>query len=195
MRKIYVLMAACALLMVSCKNTGSKKAAQQAEPTAEEMVAAANENLNNTIEAIEAAEEMDAREAIEKLGAAQAETLLESVEETLKKNPDAAIPFTLVESKPTFEGGDANDFSNWVNQNIKYPQEAIDQNISGKVILQFTVNKEGEVKDVKVLRGVNELLDNEAVRVVSASPKWEAGSQNGVPVAVNYTFPVVVRLN
>ena len=176
-------MAACALLMVSCKNTGSKKAAQQAEPTAEEMVAAANENLNNTIEAIEAAEEMDAREAIEKLGAAQAETLLESVEET------------LVESKPTFEGGDANDFSNWVNQNIKYPQEAIDQNISGKVILQFTVNKEGEVKDVKVLRGVNELLDNEAVRVVSASPKWEAGSQNGVPVAVNYTFPVVFRLN
>lgn len=63
------------------------------------------------------------------------------------------------------------------------------------MILQFTVSKEGDVKDVEVLRGVNELLDAEAVRVVSASPKWEAGSQNGVPVAVKYTFPVIFRLN
>lgn len=193
MRKIYVLMAVAAIAMVGCKNNGGKKAAAPAE--AEEAPAAVSESMNKAIEAIEAAEELDTREAIEKLAAAQSEGLVESVAEILEKNPDAVIPFAAVENKPGFNGGDANDFSKWVSENIQYPQAAIDSQIEGRVILQFTVSKEGDVKDVEVLRGVNELLDAEAVRVVSASPKWEAGSQNGIPVAVNYTFPVVFRLN
>ena len=193
MRKIYVLMAVAAIAMVGCKNNGGKKAAAPAE--AEEAPAAVSESMNKAIEAIEAAEELDTREAIEKLAAAQSEGLVESVAEILEKNPDAVIPFAAVENKPGFNGGDANDFSKWVSENIQYPQDAIDSKIEGRVILQFTVSKEGDVKDVEVLRGVNELLDAEAVRVVSASPKWEAGSQNGVPVAVKYTFPVIFRLN
>lgn len=193
MRKIYVLMAVAAIAMVGCKNNGGKKAAAPAE--AEEAPAAVSESMNKAIEAIEAAEEVDAREAIEKLAAAQSEGLVESAAEILEKNPDAVIPFAAVENKPGFNGGDANDFSKWVSENIQYPQDAIDSKIEGRVILQFTVSKEGDVKDVEVLRGVNELLDAEAVRVVSASPKWEAGSQNGVPVAVKYTFPVIFRLN
>jgi protein TonB len=193
MRKIYVLMAVAAIAMVGCKNNGGKKAAAPAE--AEEAPVAVSESMNKAIEAIEAAEEVDAREAIEKLAAAQSEGLVESVAEILEKNPDAVIPFAAVENKPGFNGGDANDFSKWVSENIQYPQDAIDSKIEGRVILQFTVSKEGDVKDVEVLRGVNELLDAEAVRVVSASPKWEAGSQNGVPVAVKYTFPVIFRLN
>lgn len=193
MRKIYVLMAVAAVMVVGCKNNGAKKAAAPAE--AEEAPAAVSESMNKAIEAIEAAEEVDAREAIEKLAAAQSEGLVESVAEILEKNPDAVIPFAAVENKPGFNGGDANDFSKWVSENIQYPQDAIDSKIEGRVILQFTVSKEGDVKDVEVLRGVNELLDAEAVRVVSASPKWEAGSQNGVPVAVKYTFPVIFRLN
>ncbi|MBQ3984706.1 MAG: energy transducer TonB [Bacteroidales bacterium] len=119
----------------------------------------------------------------------------ESLAETLEKNPDYAIPFAAVENKPTFAGGDANDFSKWVGENLVYPQEAIDQKLEGRVILQFTVNKEGAVKDVTVLRGVNELLDSEAVRVVSASPKWEVGTQNGIPVAVKYVFPVIFKIH
>lgn len=193
MRKIYVLMAVAAIAMVGCKNNGGKKAAAPAE--AEEAPVAVSESMNKAIEAIEAAEEVDAREAIEKLAAAQSEGLVESVAEILEKNPDAVIPFAAVENKPGFNGGDANDFSKWVSENILYPQDAIDSKIEGRVILQFTVSKEGDVKDVEVLRGVNELLDAEAVRVVSASPKWEAGSQNGIPVAVKYTFPVIFRLN
>ena len=193
MRKIYVLMAVAAIAMVGCKNNGGKKAAAPAE--AEEAPVAVSESMNKAIEATEAAEEVDAREAIEKLAAAQSEGLVESVAEILEKNPDAVIPFAAVENKPGFNGGDANDFSKWVSENIQYPQDAIDSKIEGRVILQFTVSKEGDVKDVEVLRGVNELLDAEAVRVVSASPKWEAGSQNGIPVAVKYTFPVIFRLN
>jgi TonB family protein len=82
-----------------------------------------------------------------------------------------------------------------VSEQVKYPQDAIDENIQGKVVLQFTVTKDGQVEDVQVLHGVSESLDAEAVRVVSASPKWEPGSQNGIPVNVKYTFPVLFRLN
>lgn len=194
MRKVYVLMAALAILVVGCKSNNSKKAAAEAAK-AEEVAAQKAKALEETIEAIEAEEEINVREAVEKLSAIDAEGSVESLAETLEKNPDYAIPFAAVENKPTFAGGDANDFSKWVGENLVYPQEAIDQKLEGRVILQFTVNKEGAVKDVTVLRGVNELLDSEAVRVVSASPKWEVGTQNGIPVAVKYVFPVIFKLN
>ena len=194
MRKIYVLMAAMAILMVGCKSNSSKKAAAEAAK-AEEVAAQKAKVMEETIEAIEAEEEINVREAVEKLSAIDAEGVVESLAETLEKNPDYAIPFAAVETKPAFEGGDANEFSKWVGTQLVYPQEAIDQKLEGRVILQFTVNKEGEVKDVTVLRGVNNLLDAEAVRVVSSSPKWENGAQNGIPVAVKYVFPVIFKLN
>lgn len=196
MRKIYLLMAAVAILMVGCKNNGSKKAAAAAAAQEEEAAAAAAKAYNDAIDAFEAqeGEEINIREAVEKLSAAQPGAAVESVAETLEKNPDAVLPFQAVEVKPTFDGGDANDFSKWVNSQIVYPQDAVDQKIEGKVVLQFTVNKLGEVKDVKVVRGVNEILDKEAVRVVESSPKWEPASQNGIPVSVNYTFPVIFRI-
>jgi len=188
-------MAAAAILMVGCKNNGSKKAAAAAAQE-EEAAAAAAQAYNDAIDAFEAqeGEEINIREAVEKLSAAQPGGQIESVAEALEKDPDAVLPFQAVEVKPAFEGGDANDFSKWVNSHIEYPQEAVDKNIAGRVVLQFTVNKLGEVKDVKVVRGVNELLDNEAVRVVSSSPKWEPATQNGVPVSVNYTFPVIFKI-
>jgi protein TonB len=197
MRKVYLLMAAAAILMVGCKNNGSKKAAAAAAAQEEEAAAAAAQAYNDAIDAFEAqeGEEINIREAVEKLSAAQPGGQIESVAEALEKDPDAVLPFQAVEVKPTFEGGDANDFSKWVNSHLEYPQEAVDKNIAGRVVLQFTVNKLGEVKDVKVVRGVNELLDNEAVRVVASSPKWEPATQNGVPVSVNYTFPVIFKIN
>ncbi len=193
MRKVYVLMAAVAILVVGCKSNNSKKAAAEAAK-AEEVAAQKAKALEEAIDAIEAEEEVNVREAVEKLSAIDAEGAVESLAETLEKNPDYAVPFAAVETKPAFAGGDASEFSKWVGSQIVYPQDAIDQKLEGRVILQFTVNKEGEVKDVKVLRGVNELLDAEAVRVVSSSPKWESGAQNGIPVAVKYTFPVVFKL-
>ena len=191
MRKVYLLMAVAAIVMVGCKNNGSKKA-QAAE---EDAIERAENAMEAAIEAVDADQEMDAKAAMEKLSAAQAAGLVETPEEMLKKNPNAAIPFSVVENKPTFNDSDANEFSKWVSEQMQYPQEAIDQNIQGRVVLQFTVNKEGQVEDVQVVRGVNEALDNEAVRVVTASPKWEPGTQNGNPVNVRYTFPVVFRLN
>ena len=191
MRKVYLLMAVAAIVMVGCKNNGSKKA-QAAE---EDAIERAENAMEAAIEAVDADQEMDAKAAMEKLSAAQAAGLVETPEEMLKKNPNAAIPFSVVENKPTFNDSDANEFSKWVSEQMQYPQDAIDQNIQGRVVLQFTVNKEGQVEDVHVVRGVNEALDNEAVRVVTASPKWEPGTQNGNPVNVRYIFPVVFRLN
>ena len=193
MRKVYLLMAAATLMLVGCKNTGSKKAqaAEEAETPVENVANA----MDQAIEAIEADATMDAKAALEKLSSADASGLVETPEEMLKKNPNAAIPFSAVENKPTFNDSDANEFSKWVSEQVKYPQDAIDANIQGKVVLQFTVNKEGQVEDVKVLHGVSETLDAEAVRVVSSSPKWEPGSMNGTPVNVKYTFPVLFRLN
>jgi len=117
---------------------------------------------------------------------------VEQVEEEVIE--EEAIPFQLVESKPKFQGGDANAFSKWVNQRLVYPEIAKENGVQGRVMLQFTVNADGSVSNVKVLRGVDPALDKEAVRVVSSSPKWEPGKQRDRKVKVTYTFPVIFQL-
>jgi protein TonB len=107
---------------------------------------------------------------------------------------EEAIPFQLVEEKPSFQGGDANQFSKWVNQRLVYPEIAKENGVQGRVTLQFTVEKDGSVTKVKVLRGVDPSLDKEAVRVVSQSPKWKPGKQRDRAVPVTYTFPVIFQL-
>lgn len=112
-------------------------------------------------------------------------------EETVEEE---AIPFQLVEEKPSFNGGDANEFSKWVNSKLAYPEIAKENGVQGRVTLQFTVNADGTVSNVKVLRGVDSSLDKEAVRVVSSSPKWKPGKQRDRAVKVTYTFPVIFQL-
>jgi protein TonB len=99
-----------------------------------------------------------------------------------------------VEEKPTFNGGDANEFTKWVNTHIQYPQIAQEMSIQGKVTLQFTIEKDGSLQNVKVLSTPDESLSKEAVRVVSSSPKWKPGKQRDRAVKVTYTFPVVFQL-
>ena len=107
---------------------------------------------------------------------------------------EEAIPFQLVEEKPSFQGGDANQFSKWVNSRLVYPEIAKENGVQGRVTLQFTVEKDGSVTKVRVLRGVDPSLDKEAVRVVSMSPKWKPGKQRDRAVPVTYTFPVIFQL-
>ena len=123
------------------------------------------------------------------------------VEETLPapetKSPSAGqnpVPFSLLETKPRFQDGDVGQFSHWVNENLKYPQEAVKDSLQGRVTLQFTIEKDGSVTDVRVLRGCAPILDKEAVRVVSQSPKWTPGYVKGEPVRVVFNFPVVFQL-
>ena len=107
---------------------------------------------------------------------------------------EEAIPFQLVEQKPSFNGGDANEFSKWVNSKLVYPEIAKENGVQGRVTLMFTVEADGRVTNVRVVRGVDESLDKEAVRVVSSSPKWKPGRQRDRAVKVTYTFPVIFQL-
>lgn len=121
--------------------------------------------------------------------------IMDYVEETKEEVvEEEAIPFQLVEEKPSFNGGDANEFSKWVNSRLVYPEIAKENGVQGRVTLQFTVNADGTVSNVKVLRGVDSSLDKEAVRVVSSSPKWKPGKQRDRAVKVTYTFPVIFQL-
>ncbi len=108
--------------------------------------------------------------------------------------PEEPVKYSLLEAKPRFQDGDVGQFSYWVNQNLKYPQEAVKDSLQGRVTLQFTIEKDGSVTDVRVLRGCAPILDEEAVRVVSQSPKWTPGYVKGEPVRVVFNFPVVFQL-
>lgn len=108
---------------------------------------------------------------------------------------EEAVPYELVEKKPSFNGEDAStSFAVWVNSHLKYPEQAYQDKAQGRVLLQFTIGTDGAVRDVKVLRSAREDLDAEAVRVVSASPRWEPAMMNGKSVPVTYLFPVVYKL-
>ena len=107
----------------------------------------------------------------------------------------APMAFAEVEQKPSFQSGEANAFTKWVFGQLKYPEEAIKQQVEGRVTLQFTIAKDGKVKDITVARSSgSQILDDEAVRIVSMSPQWEPGKHTGEPVDVIFTFPLVFKL-
>ncbi len=112
----------------------------------------------------------------------------EQVKEQVIDEPD--IDYGVVQEKPKFMGGDANNFSKWVTSKIVYPTIDQENNVQGKVILQFRIGSDGTLENIKVLRSISPGLDKEAIRVVSSSPKWTPGKHNNKPVGVIYTFPV-----
>lgn len=107
---------------------------------------------------------------------------------------EEAIPYNLVEVKPKFQGADESAFSGWVSRRIIYPEAAKENGVQGRVRLQFIINTDGSVSDVTVLRSVDPALDKEAVRVVSSSPRWQPGEQEGRKVKVVHTCNVDFRL-
>ena len=103
-------------------------------------------------------------------------------------------PFIKVEKMPTFRGGDLNQFRNWVQGRLRYPQIAQENGISGRVTLSFVVERDGSVTNIQVLQSPDRSLAEEATRVVGNSPKWEPGMQSNKPVRVKYTLPVVFTI-
>ena len=99
--------------------------------------------------------------------------------------------FQVVEDMPQFPGGSVQK---WIAKNVKSPMIAQENNIQGKVFVQFVIEKDGSVSDVKVARSVDPSLDKEAIRVVKAMPKWKPGKQRGKPVRVSYTVPINFQL-
>lgn len=101
--------------------------------------------------------------------------------------------FTIVENMPEFPGGQEALFK-YLGKSIKYPSMAVDAGIQGRVYVSFMVDKDGKVKNAKVLRGIGGGCDEEAIRVINAMPKWSPGKQRGQAVKVQYTLPVLFSL-
>lgn len=112
----------------------------------------------------------------------------------VEPEPEEEEIFMVVEDAPEFPGG-INALLEYLKKNIKYPAICRDNNIQGRVIVSFVVNKDGKIVDPEVVKGVNPSLDKEALRVISTMPNWKPGYQRGKPVRVKYSVPVNFRLN
>ena len=115
------------------------------------------------------------------------------VTEPVKPKEEENKVFDVVEQMPSFPGG-MNALMDYLRKAIKYPPVAEENGIQGRVVCTFVVERDGSVTDVRVAKSVDPSLDKEAVRVVSAMPKWIPGKQNGQSVRVKYTLPVTFRL-
>ncbi|MBQ8701161.1 MAG: energy transducer TonB [Prevotella sp.] len=123
-------------------------------------------------------------------------TVLKAVEEIAQPEPkheEENKVFDVVEQMPSYPGG-MGALMQWLGQNMQYPVVAAENGIQGRVIVQFVVEKDGSITDVRVARGVDPYLDKEAARVVKMMPRWIPGKQNGSAVRVKYTVPVVFKL-
>jgi protein TonB len=99
-------------------------------------------------------------------------------------------PFFLVEVMPSFKGGGLEKFRDWVQRRTNYPKEAIERKIKGRVTLTFIVEKDGSVSNVIIVKGIDPLIDDAAVKAISESPKWTPGMQRGEPARVRYIIPL-----
>ena len=111
----------------------------------------------------------------------------------VEEETDEGQIFQVVEQMPEFPGG-MEALMKYLQKNIKYPSRAQDNNVQGRVMVTFVVNKDCSIVDPEVIKAVDKDLDNEALRVVKGMPKWNPGKQRGKPVRVKYTVPVTFRL-
>lgn len=109
------------------------------------------------------------------------------------EDPEENRIHVVVERMPEFPGGEAA-MNQFISRNIRYPVIAQENGIQGRVVVQFVVNTDGKIVDVEVVRGVEESLDKEAVRVIKAMPPWNPGRQGGKNVRVKYTLPIRFRI-
>ena len=137
--------------------------------------------------------------AVDEIVVDKNKTAAESVPAAVKTQTTSAKPigeeaFIKVESMPTFQGGDLNGYRNWFHSQIKYPKEAQEKGISGRVIFSFVVEKDGSVSNFDALQATDKILVEEVERVFKLTPKWEPGKQNGKAVRVKYTVPITFTL-
>jgi len=116
--------------------------------------------------------------------------IVEVKEEEIKDDE----PFLTAETMPSFQGGTIADFRNWVQSKVRYPQIAQENGISGRVVLQFVIEKDGRLTNIVVLQTPDRSLSEEAIRVLNQSPKWAPGKQRSQTVRVKYTLPVDFRI-
>ncbi|MCT4615908.1 MAG: TonB family protein [Marinifilaceae bacterium] len=148
--------------------------------------------LADVINLVENDEEIEEELEIEDSEADQDEEVEVQVYEEAEEEDEAQV-FVIVENMPEFPGGQSA-LGRWIAKSIRYPVIAQENGITGKVYVNFVINRSGKVENVKVLRGVDPSLDKEAIRVINSMPKWKPGMQRGKPVKVSYTVPINFQL-
>ncbi|MBQ0073897.1 MAG: energy transducer TonB [Prevotella sp.] len=108
-------------------------------------------------------------------------------------NGDDEEALRIVEQLPEYPGGMV-EFMKWLTATLKYPDVALKQHIQGKVMISFIVNKDGSLSDIKLVKGVNRLLDAEALRVAKLMPKWTPGKEKGQPCRTMIAIPIVFEI-
>lgn len=159
---------------------------------AEELLGAGTKLIETMMTALTSAIEQGIT-SIEAGMADSAEKIEVSFDSSVKKSEEDT-PFIKVEKMPTFQGGDLNVFRNWVQSNVKYPQEAQEKALQGRVVFSFVVEKDGSVSEFQALQSPDKVLTDEVERVFKTSPKWEPGEQLGEKVRVKYTVPIVFQI-
>ena len=159
---------------------------------AEELLGAGTKLIETMMTALTSAIEQGIT-SIEAGMADSAEKIEVSFDSSVKKSEEDT-PFIKVEKMPTFQGGDLNVFRNWVQSNVKYPQEAQEKALQGRVVFSFVVEKDGSVSEFQALQSPDKVLTDEVERVFKTSPKWEPGEQRGEKVRVKYTVPIVFSI-
>lgn len=122
------------------------------------------------------------------------DTEIEQIVSVEEEEVEDDQPFLRAETMPSFQGGDLNTFRNWVQSNVRFPQIALENGIQGRVTLTFVIEKDGRLTNIQVLQTPDRSLSEEAVRVLSKSPKWTPGKQRNQTVRVKYTLPVDFRV-
>lgn len=118
----------------------------------------------------------------------------EKIEKQVAEGTDLSKVYDVVETQPTFPGG-PEALMKYLKENIKYPEVAQKYGVQGRVIVQFTVDSDGSIIDVTIYKGVDPLLDTEAVRVIRQMPVWQPGRNKDTAVRVRYTLPITFNLN
>ncbi len=143
---------------------------------------------------IESDSDLDEDFEIEDVEATQ-ESMIAIIERSgEEEEEEEEVPFALAEVRPEFPGGEAA-LQKYIASHVQYPEVARDNGLQGKVYIQFVINKRGEVENASIARGIDAVLDKEALRVIQSLPKWKPGVQRGKPVRVSYTVPINFKLN
>ena len=157
------------------------------------------EEVKNEVMDMEAQQEDNtARGVVNQEGSDDADKFQAVAEQVVVKEPEPEPVkeeeiFVAVEQQPEFPGGTAA-LMKWLGNNVRYPQMALENGISGRVIVKFVVEKDGSVSGVTLVRGVDKDLDREAIRVVKSMPKWQPGKNNGQAVRCYFNLPVNFKL-
>ena len=166
--------------------------AEEEVPAEADSVEVAVDSVSTDLDIVKEITEEAANNVIEAIGDYSAADI-KPEEEVAEEIPEV-LPYIVVEEKPTFNGGDANGFTQWINSQITYPQAAQDRGAEGRVVINFKVGVDGQIKDVVLVKGIDPDIDAEALRVVKSAPAWTPGKQNGKPVEVSYTCPVTFKI-